>query len=176
MKATDTLYLMEDGGTKLGVIGGGDRDGKGCMGVQRAWDRKADATIGFEAFPAFDTKALKDPVKIPGTELTLKFGAKGKVTVGGTVNGVKVSGSTYVMPFAWHGTETTVNLFAQVPVYVAPKMTALPEGFCEVYDVKLTGGAGADDKFDTVSVAGADIVFTVDGSAGRFFRVIVTDP
>ena len=157
--------------SKLGVIGGGDGDGRGAVGVQRAWNRKDLAFM----YPAFDTKALKTPLALDNG-LTLKFGAKGKVTVGGTINGVKVSGSTYVLPFAWHSTMTTVNLFAQVPVYVAPKKTTLPEGFCEVYDVKLTGGAGADDKFDTVSVAGADIVFTVDGSAGRFFRVIVTDP
>ena len=147
MKATDTLYLMEDGGTKLGVIGGGDRDGCGSVGVQRAWDRKTDASIGFEAFPAFDTKALKDPLPLD-SGLTLKFGAKGKVTVGGKVNGIKVSGSTYVLPFAWHSTMTP-NLLSQVCVYVAP--TRNTPGFCAVYDVLLT--VGADGKFAAASVA-----------------------
>ena len=47
----------------------------GAVGVQRAWDRKD------LAYPAFDTKALKTPLTLDNG-LTLKFGAKGKVTVG----------------------------------------------------------------------------------------------
>ena len=35
VKEVDTLYLTEDAETGLGVIGGGDEDGNGCVGVQR---------------------------------------------------------------------------------------------------------------------------------------------
>ena len=144
---TDTLYLMEDVGTGLGTIGGGDADGSGAVGVQRAWDRKD------LAYPAFDTAALKDPIPL-GNGITLKFGAKGKVKVGGKINGVKAGGLTYVLPFAWHSTMTG-NLLAQVPVYVAPKKN-LESGFCAVYDVLLT--VGADGRFDTAFVVSLNVV------------------
>ena len=134
---TDTLYLMEDVRTGLGTIGGGDTDGCGCVGVQRAWDRKD------LAFPDFDAAALKDPIPVGDDGLALKFGAKGKVTVGGTVGGAKASGSASVMPFAWTD-EGRTNLVSQTCVHV-PKA-----GFCAVYDVLLTVGAGG--KFDTASV------------------------
>ena len=38
---------------------------------------------------------------------------------------------------------------------------------------KLIGWRTVESR---TAAKGADIVFTVDGSAGRFFRVIVTDP
>ena len=133
-KQTDTLYLMENPETGLGVIGGGDVDGCGCVGIQRAWDRKD------LAFPAFQTKPAV--TFKPGNGLKLKFGSKGKVTVSGKVNGVKASGTTYVLPVAWRSTMTP-NLLSQVPVYVAPTRNAT--GFCEVFDVLLT--VGEDDKF-----------------------------
>ena len=152
VKQVDTLYLMEDEKTGLGTIGGGDEDGNGCVGVQRAWDRKTDTSIGFKAFPAFDTKALKTPLTLDNG-LSLKFGANGKVTVGGKVNGVKASGTTYVLPVEWLGATETVppptdNLLAEVPVYVAPTKTT--DGFCEVYDVRLTVGGKA--KFVAVQL------------------------
>ena len=138
VKATDTLYLMEDVLTGLGVIGGGDKDGCGSVGVQRAWDRKDLAYL----YREFDTKALKNPLVLDG--ITLKFGAKGRVTVAGVVDGVKASGTTYVMPVLWTD-EGMTNLVAQVPVYVAKA------GFCAVYDVQLTVGEGG--KFDAAAVA-----------------------
>ena len=58
------------------------------------------------------------------------------------MNGVKVSGTAYVLAVAWHSTMTP-NLLSQVPVYVAPTRNAT--GFCEVFDVLLT--VGEDDKF-----------------------------
>ena len=150
VKASDTLYLLENPETGLGAIGGGDEDGCGSVGVQRAWDRKADATIGFKAFPAFSTKPV--PTLEPGNGLTLKFGAKGKVTVSGKVTGdngspVSVSGSTYVLPLAWTNGDTT--LVAQVYVYVAPKKN-LTDGVSEVYEVLLT--VGTDGKFAEVEL------------------------
>ena len=48
-----------------------------------------------------------------------------------------------MLPVAWRST-MTVNLLAQVPVYVAPKK-GQKSGFCAVYDVLLT--AGEDGKF-----------------------------
>ena len=139
VKEVDTLYLAEDAETGLGVIVGGDEDGCGSVGVQRAWDRKD------LAFPAFAT-GKSAPLCELDNGLTLKFGAKGKVTLGGKVNGVKMSGTTYVMPVAWHSTQT-INLLSQVPVYVAPKRNST--GFCAVYDVLLT--VGADGKFTAAS-------------------------
>ena len=135
-KQTDTLYLMENPDTGLGVIGGGDEDGCGCVGVQRAWDRK-DLKL-----PAFPTGSSALTFK-PGNGLKLKFGSKGKVTVSGKVNGVKVSGTAYVLAVAWHSTMTP-NLLPGVPVYIAPTK-GLKKGFCEVSDVLLT--VGEDDKF-----------------------------
>ena len=136
-KRTDTLYLMEDPETGLGTIGGGDVDGCGCVGVQRAWVRK---DLALPAFPT-SKKALK--LKLDNG-LTLKFGAKGEVTVAGVVPGdnlspVKASGTTYVLPLLWTD-EGYTNLVSQTCVYVAPKKN-LKTGFCEVYDLMLEAEA-----------------------------------
>ena len=113
------------------------------MGVQRAWDRKD------LALPAFPTgkKALTLALD---SGITLKFGAKGKVTLAGKVtddNGksITVSGSTYVLPFAW---QDAACLRTQVYVYVAPKKN-LVDGVSEVHDVYLT--TNADGEFAAAS-------------------------
>ena len=65
VKEADTLYLMEDQETGLGTIGGGDRDGCGAVGVQRAWDRK-DLAYLYRAFAtgkAAPTLALDNGIK-----------------------------------------------------------------------------------------------------------------
>ena len=109
------------------------------MGVQRAWDRKD------LAYPAFPTGNAALTCEAPmGIGLTLKFGAKGKVTLSGTVPGddlspVKASGSTYVLPVAWTGCRAcgeSLGCLAQTCVYVAPKKN-LETGFCKVYDLLL---------------------------------------
>ena len=139
----DTLYLMEDRKTGLGVIGGGDADGCGCIGVQRAWGRKD------LAFPAFST-GNNAPTLGLGNGLTLKFGANGKVAFSGKVTGsdgspVSVSGSTYVLPTAWTD-ENRTGLLAQVYVYAAPRKN-LASGVSEVHEVLLTVGvSGMFDK------------------------------
>ena len=142
VKATDTLYLMENPLTALGEIGNGGVAGYGCGGVQRAWERKD------LAYPAFPTGKAALTCEAPMLmDLKLKFGAKGKVTVSGKVPGddlspVPASGTTCVLPFAWEG---YTNLFAQTCVYVAPKKN-LASGFCEVYNLKFEVKESAPGK------------------------------
>ena len=124
---------MENPETGLGMIGGGDKDGNGCVAVQRAWSRK-DLVL-----PPFATGNAAPTLDL-GNGITLKFGARGKVTFAGKVtddNGklVTVSGSTYVLPVLWTD-EGYTNLFSQTCVYVPPKKN-LETGFCEVYDLML---------------------------------------
>ena len=79
-----------------------------------------------------------------GIGLTLKFGAKGKVTVFGTVPGddlspVKASAKAQVLPVSRTGClgcGESSGCLAQTCVYVAPKKN-LKTGFCKVYDLML---------------------------------------
>ena len=144
VKESDTFYVMENPETGLGMIGGGDKAGNGCVAVQRAWDRKD------LALPAFPTGKKALTLELD-SGIKLKFGAKGKVTLAGKVTGdngksVTVSGSTYVLPFAW---QDAACLRTQVYVYVAAKKN-LADGVSEVYDVYLTVD-DASDKFAAAS-------------------------
>ncbi|MBQ0031994.1 MAG: putative Ig domain-containing protein, partial [bacterium] len=135
VKEPDTFYVMENPETGLGMIGGGDKDGNGCVAVQRAWSRK---DLGLPAFPS-GKKALTLELD---NGIKLKFGANGKVTLAGKVTGdngksITVSGTTYVLPFAW---QDAACLRTQVYVYVAPKKN-LADGVSEVCDVYLTTNA-----------------------------------
>ena len=149
MTEKDVLCLMEDSNSGLGVISGGDTDGtaersataegRDCVGIQRAWERKD------LAMPAFATGKTAPTLDL-GNGIILKFGSKGKVSVNGTIGGTKVSGTTYALASGWTNTDPE-DLLAQVCVYIAPKK-GLESGFCAVYDVLLK--VGVDGEFAEV--------------------------
>ena len=144
VKKTVVFDLAEDPETGLGVIGADDPElgpDYGCAAWQRAWNRKD------LALPAFSTSPVV--VVKPGNGLSLKFGAKGVVTVAGKLGGVKVSATTYTLARAWQSTMTP-NLLTEVCVYIAPSKKGLAEAFCEVYDVVLS--VGAKGVFDTAFI------------------------
>ena len=118
------------------IFYGEEADAPFAAAVQNGWKLKPSV------LPAFPTgKAALELSVTNGVDLTLKFGAKGVVTVKGTVDGEKVSAKAQVLPVA----QSEGAFVAAVCVY-APKA-----GFCKTYNVLLT--VGADDKFDSVSAS-----------------------
>ena len=105
--------------------------------VQNVWLRKDMSA------PAFATGKIQ-PVLSLADGATLKFGAKGAVTLGGKIGSVAVSGKTQSIILG----EDVDGYHARVVIYVANKGF---EGgaFCEAVDVVLSDDDG-DGKIETV--------------------------
>jgi len=124
-------------GDGLGVAFVYGLGGCGTELVQNAWLRKDLAA------PAFATGA-KQPVLTDGG-LVCKFGAKGAVTLSGSVEGVRAGGTAQTLLGC---SDLTECANARLPVYLTGK--SFESGsYCKVYDVRLTDSDG-DGKIDSV--------------------------
>lgn len=111
--------------------------GDGCaMAVQNGW------TLKPAVFPSFPSgKSALTLVTADG--LKLKFGAKGAVSVNGTVGVTKVSKKAQILPVAWADADRQA-LLVRVCAYVAPKRGF--DGFCKTYDIVLKVGVDKKGK------------------------------
>ena len=124
----NTVYLVQDIKTGLGLLGGGDKDGCGVVSYQNAWK---NLCIAQPSFPKAGIEVEGLPLG-PELDLTLKIGAKGVVTVTGTVGADRVKATSKSQLLLVGYDITNDFYYAKACVYV-PKAK-----FCQVYDIKLT--------------------------------------
>jgi len=157
---TNTLYLSAGaaplcGEKQQGFVGSAEADAFQAYAVRNAWSDKAD-TFGGAEIPAFAKNLTKTFVGdelgeeyAAGDSVSVKFGAKGKLTVSAQIGGVKLSGQAQLLLLERDATASKWK--AAVCIGIPAKKNSGFSGLYRLVTFELDGGE--TKSFDGVSFA-----------------------